>query len=302
MVTKKPASARAPAKKPSRASVRTRAAKKTSANKTSSVKAAPAKAKRAGTKLITALKNANPKARMPARKSAKAGAGERKDIAERLARAIPKPECELRFHSPFELLIATILSAQSTDRTVNAVMPSLLARFPDARALAAAEQDELETLIKPTGFFRNKSKAIRGAAQRLVERHGGEVPRTIEELTELPGVARKTANVVLGTAYRLAEGFVVDTHVTRVSQRLGLTRETDPVRIERDLCRAFPRDAWVDFGHRFVLHGRYTCLAKRPQCERCPLNELCPSRIAPPLGPWEARAAHEAERVARALA
>lgn len=261
-------------------------AAKNGATKTKAAKNGATKTSAAGAKIMKARRIA---------------AADTQAISERLARAIPKPVCELHFRSPFELLIATILSAQSTDRTVNAVMPALLARFPNARALAAADQEELEGLIKPTGFFRNKSKSIRGAAQHLVEHHGGEVPRTLEELTALPGVARKTANVVLGTAYRIASGFVVDTHVARVSQRLGLTSETDPVRIEQNLCQLFPRDAWIDSGHRFLLHGRYTCLAKRPSCEACPLNELCPSRSAAPLGPWEARAAHESERVGRAL-
>ncbi len=288
---------------------------KTSATKTSATKTGAAKtsATKTGATKTGATKTGAAKTGVTKTRVTKIGAAETKikarrnapadaeAIRERLACAIPKPVCELHFRSPFELLIATILSAQSTDRTVNAVMPGLLARFPNALALAAADQEELESLIKPTGFFRNKSKSIRGAAQRLVEHHGGEVPRTLEALTELPGVARKTANVVLGTAYRIASGFVVDTHVARVSQRLGLTGETDPVRIEQDLCRLFPRDAWIDFGHRFLLHGRYTCLAKRPLCEECPLNELCPSRSAAPLGPWEARAAHERERVERAL-
>jgi endonuclease-3 len=238
----------------------------------------------------------------PSRAKSKQRAADPPALAERLAQAIPDALCELRFQSPFELLIATILAAQSTDRTVNQVMPQLLARFPDAQALAAASQEEVEGLILRTGFFRNKAKAIRGAAQQLVERHGGQVPRTIEELVQLPGVARKTANVVLGTAYRVAAGFVVDTHVTRVSYRLGLTEQTDPVRIEQDLCVRFPREAWIDLGHRLVLHGRYTCLAKSPRCPECPLNELCPSHQAEPQAPWPARAQAEAQRVASALA
>jgi endonuclease-3 len=210
--------------------------------------------------------------------------------------------CELRFAQPWELLIATILSAQSTDKMVNAVMPGLLARYPTPRALAAAPQEDVEERVKRTGFFRNKAKAIRGAAQHLLDHHGGEVPKTIEALVAVPGVARKTANVVLGTAYRIAAGFVVDTHVTRVTQRLGLTSETDPVRIEQDLCGAFPREAWIDLGHRFVLHGRYTCLAKRPECACCALNELCPSRLTVPEESWDTRADAEAAKVAANVA
>jgi endonuclease III len=218
-------------------------------------------------------------------------------VAARLERAIPEALCELRFGNAFELLIATILSAQSTDKMVNTVMPELLARFPTPQGLAAADQEEVEQLVKRTGFFRNKAKAIRGAAAQLVEQHGGEVPRTLESLVELPGVARKTANVVLGTAYRIPTGFVVDTHVTRVAQRLALSAESDPVRIEQTLCELVPRDKWIDTGHRMVLHGRYTCLARTPMCSDCPLNELCPSRLAPAAESWETRAAHEATRV-----
>jgi endonuclease III len=222
-------------------------------------------------------------------------------IATRLARAIPRPECELKFERPFELLLATILAAQSTDRTVNAVMPSLLSRFPTPRALAASSQEEVEELVKRTGFFRNKAKAIRATAAKLMDAHGGQVPTTLDALVTLPGVARKTANVVLGTAFRIPSGFVVDTHVTRVSQRLGLTHAEDPVRIEQDLCAGFPEESWIDLGHRFVLHGRYTCLARTPKCSECPLNELCPSRAARPKDEWEARALREKTRVDEAL-
>ncbi|MDB4991370.1 MAG: endonuclease [Myxococcaceae bacterium] len=216
-----------------------------------------------------------------------------KSIVERLLLAIRKPECELSFKTPFELLTATILAAQSTDKTVNQVMPVLLARYPTAEALAQSSQEDVEALVKRTGFFRNKAKAIRGMAQHLVAEHGGQVPRTIEEMVELPGVARKTANVVLGTAYGISSGFVVDTHVTRVAQRLALSRHTDPVRIEQDLCAIFPATEWVDTGHRLILHGRYTCLAKRPQCEDCPINELCPSRQALVVDSWQKRAERE---------
>jgi endonuclease-3 len=201
------------------------------------------------------------------------------------------------FRSPFELLIATILAAQSTDRTVNQVMPTLLARYPTAHALADAAQDEVETLVKRTGFFRNKARSIRETAQQLVASHGGDVPKTMDELTKLQGVARKTANVLLGTAYGIQAGFIVDTHVSRVTLRLGLTRQTAPVRIESDLCRAFAQPTWTDLGHRFTLHGRYTCLAREPLCSDCPINELCSSRESEPADVWQARAEHEETRV-----
>lgn len=218
-------------------------------------------------------------------------------VAERLALAVPKAQCELNHQNAFELLVATILSAQSTDKMVNTVTPELFRRWPTPEALADAPQEEVEEVIKRTGFFRNKAKSIRGAAAKLVQEHGGEVPKSLDALIALPGVARKTANVVLGTAYGIASGFVVDTHVMRVSQRLGLTQHKEPAKIELDLCEHFPREHWVDLGHRILLHGRYTCLAKAPMCEHCPLNELCPSRLKEPLDSWEERAREEAARV-----
>jgi endonuclease-3 len=205
--------------------------------------------------------------------------------------------CELNHGSPFELLIATILSAQSTDRMVNSVTPVLFARWPTPAALAAAPQEDVEEVVKRTGFFRNKAKAIRGAAEKVANEHGGTVPKSLEELIALPGVARKTANVVLGTGYGVASGFVVDTHVTRVAGRLGLTQHTDPVKIEADLCQGFDQKHWVDMSHRVLLHGRYTCVAKKPWCTECPLNELCPSRESEPSGSWQERAKGEAARV-----
>lgn len=223
------------------------------------------------------------------------------EVASRLASAIPEPRHELTFHTPFELLTATILAAQSTDKTVNQVMPTLLARFPDAQALARADQEEVEALVKRTGFFRNKAKAIRATAQQLVTRHDGEVPDTMEALTALSGVARKTANVVLGSALGIQAGFVVDTHVARVAQRLGLSLHDDPVRIESDLCARFPTAAWTEVGHRFTLHGRYTCLARTPLCSDCPVNELCRSRQSEPLTPWQERAMREAARVEQGM-
>jgi endonuclease III len=240
--------------------------------------------------------------RGPARK-VRGPAVDARAIAERLTLAIPAPRCELAFHDGFQLLIATILSAQSTDKAVNAVTPALFERYPTPAALAAAALEDLEVMIKRTGFFRAKSKSIRGAAQKLVDDFGGRVPRTLEQLTTLPGVARKTANVVLGTAYDIASGFVVDTHIARVSQRLQLTRETEPAKIEADLCALFPRELWVDMGHRILLHGRYTCLARAPRCAECPLNELCTSRLTDRAEhDWKERAQAEARRVEAGMA
>jgi endonuclease-3 len=217
--------------------------------------------------------------------AATTSAGKPKDqrsaaIAARLSEAIPDARVELHFANAFQLLIATILSAQSTDKMVNSVTPALFARYPDAKSLAAAEQEEIEELVRKTGFYRNKAKLIRGAAQKLVSDFGGEVPKTLEAAVTLPGVARKTANVVLGSAHGIASGFVVDTHVSRVAQRLALTAQTDPIKIENDLCAAFPQSMWIDMSHRLLLHGRYTCVAKKPRCDSCPLRPLCPSAEA----------------------
>jgi endonuclease-3 len=218
-------------------------------------------------------------------------------VLGRLAAAIPEPRCELDHRDAWTLLMATILSAQSTDRTVNSVTPALFASWPTPRALAGAPRGEVEQAVHRTGFFRNKAKAIQECSRELCERHGGEVPRTLAALVELPGVARKTANVVLGVAWRIAEGVVVDTHVTRVARRLGFTEEDKPEAIERDLMAALPRAQWIDGGHRLLLHGRYLCTAREPQCAQCPLNELCPSRAAPAQGSWEMRASRERDLV-----
>lgn len=215
-------------------------------------------------------------------------------VLERLTLAIPRPHVELAFSTPWQLLVAVILSAQSTDRRVNQVTPEVFQRWPSPAALAAADPARVEEVIKSTGFFRNKTRAIIGASAMLVERFGGEVPRSLDELLEVPGVARKTANVVLGAAYQIASGIVVDTHAARVSQRLGLTREETPEKIEADLCRAFAAEHWRQMSHRLVLHGRYVCTARAPQCEDCPLNEPCPSREKPADDTWEGRAAREA--------
>ncbi len=172
--------------------------------------------------------------------------------------------------------MATILSAQCTDVRVNMVTPALFARFPDAAALAEAPLAEIETLIQSTGFFRNKAKNIKAACQAIVEQHGGEVPRELDALVQLPGVGRKTANVVLGSGFGIPSGVVVDTHVGRLSLRLGLTKQRDPVKVEQDLMKLVPVDHWIDFSHELILHGRAICDARKPKCETCPLLLLCP--------------------------
>lgn len=199
-------------------------------------------------------------------------------LLEALHRARPDARVELEHDSPFRLLVATILSAQCTDARVNQVTPSLFRAWPDAKALARADLPELEAAIRSTGFFRAKARAIKAASQALVDRHGGEVPRTMDDMTRLPGVGRKTANVVLGAGYGIPAGIVVDTHAARVAQRLGLTRESDPVRIERDLMAVIPRDDWIFASIALVLHGRYVCQARKPRCSACPLSHGCPSR------------------------
>jgi endonuclease III len=236
-----------------------------------------------------------------ASRAAQRAQAEAREVATRLRRALPDPSCELRHENAWQLLIATILSAQSTDRRVNEVTPALFARYPTPAALGDAPQEKVEVLVRSTGFYRNKAKSIRGASSAIASRHGGEVPKTIEALCELPGVARKTANVVLGTAYRIATGIVVDTHVARVAGRLGLTDESDPTKIEATLTELFPKRSWIDIGHRLLLHGRYVCLAKRPLCDACCLNEICPSAMAPAEGSTAERARAEAEKVGAAL-
>jgi len=204
-------------------------------------------------------------------------------VSRRLARGYPQAHCSLDFASPFQLLIATILSAQCTDKRVNAVTVDLFRRWPTAATLAAATQAEVEAVIRSTGFFRAKAKNIRGCCTALVERHDGEVPRTLEELVRLPGVGRKTANVVLGSGFGMPSGVVVDTHVGRISRRLGLTRHADAVRAERDLMVAIPKSHWIAFSHRLIEHGRTVCLARRPRCEGCLFADLCPRVGVPPV-------------------
>ena len=206
-------------------------------------------------------------------------------IARRLARGYPRAVCSLDFASPFQLLVATILSAQCTDKRVNAVTGDLFARWPTPAALADAKQSDVEGVIRSTGFFRAKAKNIRGCCAALVERHGGEVPRSLDALVRLPGVGRKTANVVLGSGFGLAVGVVVDTHVGRISRRLGLTRHVDAVRAERDLVKAIPRRHWIAFSHRLIEHGRTVCTARRPRCEDCLLADICPRVGVKPVQP-----------------
>ena len=200
------------------------------------------------------------------------------EVFHRLEVAHPDAHCALDHRGPFQLLVATILSAQCTDERVNMVTPVLFERYRTVRALAGAELPELQEIVRTTGFFRNKAKSLRGAARKLVEEHRGRVPKEMDALLALPGVARKTANVVLGVAFRIPSGVVVDTHVKRISYRLGLTRATDPIKIERDLQRLLPQEAWIDFPHLVIFHGRRVCQARTPRCEECILEEICPKR------------------------
>jgi len=204
------------------------------------------------------------------------------DIVVRLKQMYPKAKCSLDFTNAFELLIATMLSAQSTDVRVNIVTKSLFRKYPDPQSFAQASQVEMERDVKQTGFYRNKAKAVINASKAIVERHGGEVPRTMDELTALPGVGRKTANVVLSNAFKIAVGIVVDTHVTRVANRLGLTAHDDAEKIEQDLMKLIPQKEWTTFSHRLIAHGRSICVARKPKCAQCGLNALCPSAEEPP--------------------
>ena len=198
-------------------------------------------------------------------------------LSPRLAERYPSLKVSLDWDTPLELVVATVLSAQCTDERVNQVTKSLFPAYPDAAAYADAPLEELEEAVRPTGFFRNKSKSLKGLGRRLVEEFDGEVPRTMEELLTLPGVARKTANVVLSNAFDTHVGVVVDTHVKRVANRLGLTNETDPVKVERDLMKVLPREEWHPFPWRMILHGRTVCHARKPKCDLCPIADACPS-------------------------
>lgn len=218
-----------------------------------------------------------------AAESRRARAARAREIAARLAKEYPgsaKELCALDHDGPFQLLVATILSAQCTDERVNMVTPALFAAYPTAAAMAGADRAHLEDLIRPTGFFRNKAASLLGMSQALVERFGGRVPVAIEDLVTLPGVGRKTANVVRSVAFG-APGLPVDTHVGRIARRLGLTGETDPVKAERDLCELLPPEEWGAFSLRLILHGRRVCTARRPRCEDCVLADICPSASVP---------------------
>jgi endonuclease III len=213
----------------------------------------------------------------------------REKMADRIQRAdqvyrileetYPDAHCALDHRNPFELTVATILSAQCTDERVNQGTPALFQAFPDPESLAGARLDEVETLVHSTGFYRNKAKNLVGMAEAVVERHGGEIPRTLAELVRLPGVGRKTANVVLGNAFGIDEGVVVDTHVKRLSNRLGFTRQEDPVKVEKELVRIFPRERWTMLSHLLIFHGRQQCPARKPRCRECPVAHLCPSSL-----------------------
>ncbi len=199
------------------------------------------------------------------------------ETLERLRTMHPEAHCELHHQGPFQLLVATVLSAQTTDVNVNKATPKLFECFPDARALAVAEPSEVEPLVSTLGFFRQKSKSLIGLSKKLVELHDGEVPPRMEDLVKLPGVGRKTANVVLGVTWNTPDGVVVDTHVQRIAQRLGWTRNTDPVKIEQDLIHLIPREDWNMTSHLLIFHGRRICFAQKPNCEGCALNDVCPS-------------------------
>lgn len=199
-------------------------------------------------------------------------------ILQKLDEAYPAATCALTHENPFQLLISTILSAQCTDERVNQVTATLFPKYPDPQAFAYANPNEIEREIRPTGFFRNKTKSIMGASKKLVDEFSGQVPKSMDELLTLPGVARKTANVVLGTAFGIAAGVVVDTHVQRVSGRLDLTKNTDPKKIEQDLMQAIPQEKWILFSHQLIWHGRRVCQARKPRCLECNLDKICYSK------------------------
>ncbi|HEY1467757.1 MAG TPA: endonuclease III [Candidatus Acidoferrum sp.] len=246
-------------------------------------KKAGKKAKTAGKAAIKARATQKTKTARKAAGAAPGAAGgtDPKRVAAILAKldeAYPQATCELKHENAFQLLVSTILSAQCTDVRVNQVTQELFKKYTTPQAFAYATPAELEQEIRPTGFFRNKTKSVMGASKEIVERFGGEVPRTMEEILTLPGVARKTANVVLGTAYGIASGVVVDTHVIRLSRRLDLTRHEDPKKIEQDLMAIIPKDKWIQFSHQLIWHGRRVCFARKPKCAECNLEKLCYSK------------------------
>jgi len=238
-----------------------------SKKKTSKKKSSPAKSKAA-----------KPAKKSSPAKAALAAGTEPKRVAAILAKldeAYGNATCELKHENAFQLLISTILSAQCTDVRVNQVAETLYKKYPDAKAFAYATPSELEQDIRPTGFFRNKTKSVMGASKAILEKFGGQVPRTMEEILTLPGVARKTGNVVLGTAYGIASGVVVDTHVLRLSNRLDLSRNEDPKKVEQDLMKIIPQDKWIQFSHQLIWHGRRVCHARKPKCVECNMESLC---------------------------
>lgn len=201
------------------------------------------------------------------------------EIVRRLREIHPDARCALDHSNPFELLVATVLSAQCTDERVNQVTPELFARYPTPAALAEGDRDELEELVRPTGFYRQKARFLQGSAEVITTQYDGQVPSDMDDLLKMPGVARKTANVVLGVAFGLAEGIVVDTHVKRLSKRLGLTKQDNPNKIEQDLMELVPREDWINLAHLLIFHGRRVCKARKPDCANCVLQDLCPSAI-----------------------
>jgi endonuclease-3 len=219
------------------------------------------------------------------RESKKDRAARAERVFDLLYEEYPDARCALDHQNAFQLIVATILSAQCTDARVNAVTPALFRRFPDADALAEASTEELEAMIRSTGFFRSKAKSLIGMARVVIDQHDGEIPRVLADLVRLPGVGRKTANVVLGNAFGIDEGVVVDTHVGRLARRLRFTGELDPEKVERDLMHLFPRDRWTLLSHLLIFHGRAICVARRPRCEICPVASLCPSASLPEKGP-----------------
>jgi endonuclease-3 len=243
--------------------------------------ATKSKKKPSGKKMKGRTKPAKPAGRSRSAKPAHAGGTEPRRVAAILAKldeAYPDANCELKHENAFQLLISTILSAQCTDVRVNQVAETLYKKYPDAKAFAYATPSELEMEIRPTGFFRNKTKSVMGASKAIIEKFGGQVPRTMEEILTLPGVARKTGNVVLGTAYGIASGVVVDTHVLRLSKRLDLTRNDDPKKVEQDLMKIIPEEKWIQFSHQIIWHGRRVCHARKPKCIECNLESLCYSK------------------------
>jgi endonuclease-3 len=224
-----------------------------------------------GTPQVSPAAPAKPKLGSPADVKRRAG-----QVVRALKKEYPEVHCALVHSSPFELLVATILSAQCTDARVNIVTPALFKKYPDPAAFAAAPLAAIEKAIQSTGFFRSKAKSIKAASAAIVDEHGGEVPDTLEELVGLAGVGRKTANVVLGVAYGKATGVVVDTHVGRLSRRLGLTAHDDAVKVESDLMAIIPKKEWIDFSHRLIAHGRRICIARKPKCDECVMNSFCP--------------------------